>query len=156
MEKVARLLFVLLAANGKLAVLGAHFELIGRETRDRKRDAQGFRLPFQELDIVGRVAGLGFRRAVRAAGRGQADPETAVKERHARHASEALSTHAARRSDLPEALTAPLEREGPAPPRAPSLGISVLAYGERQRRFKRVRRQFTPSCCLLPLSAGLT
>src|SRR5262245_26010640 len=79
MEKVAGLLFVLLAANGKLAVLGADLELIGSEACDRERDAQGFRLSLQEFDIVGRVAGFGLCRAVRPAGRGKAHPETTVE-----------------------------------------------------------------------------
>src|SRR5262245_24024562 len=87
MEKLAGLLFVLLAANAKLAVFGADLELIGSEARDREADAQGLRLSFQELDIAGRVADLGLCRAVRPAGRGKAHPETTVKERHTRHAS---------------------------------------------------------------------
>ena len=100
MEKVARLLLALLAANGKFAVLGAHLELIWSEARDRERDAQGFRLSFQELDIVGRVAGLGLCRAVRPAGRGETYQKLPSRDVMRVIRARALSTNAARRSGL--------------------------------------------------------
>lgn len=58
-EKLARFIVGLSAANGELIVLKRHFDLVSRETGHRERDAQALdarAILADPLDIIGRVA----------------------------------------------------------------------------------------------------
>src|SRR5271166_701243 len=66
-EIVARLLFLLAAADRQLIFLYRHVELIPRETRNCQRDAQTLRLAVlagYPLDVVGRITVRGLRHTV--------------------------------------------------------------------------------------------
>jgi len=83
-------LFMLLAANGQLAILDADLEILEPETRNGESDAQYLSLP-QQLDIIGRIPFPRPRAAGGGALRRKREPEIAFEKCHARHRAKALS-----------------------------------------------------------------